>query len=78
MADNAYQKKLRDDLEALADDWYLETEITLESVKTQFDGESLYSADIQAIADHDYAQVFRNHDVHWTELPSGAGFVWTP
>ena len=73
----AYYKQFKKDLEAINPELYFEPEATLQSVKEQFDGTPFDARDIQNIADGNYADVFRRAE-GWIELPSGAGFVWSP
>lgn len=77
MAENAYQKKFRVDLEVIDGDLYYEPAITVDSLANNYDGSILSDEDIRDIAAGDFIEVFRR-DPQWTELPSGEGFVWHP
>lgn len=77
MAENAYQKKFRADLESLPGDFYFERLITLDVLAANYDGSILSDDDIRDIAAGNFIEVFRR-DPQWIELPSGEGFVWHP
>lgn len=79
MSSNAYQKKLREDLEAL--DLYIVTDMSgdqfiSEEADSSFTHEELTTV-LACAETGDFTEFYRQSP-EYVELPSGAGFVWKP